>query len=58
MKMKLFMVILTAVCLLSYLYSWYKGDSVPAWQAAIWVAFAFVTELEEYLEQKEIADWN
>jgi hypothetical protein len=57
MKMKLFYVVLTGFCLLSYLDSWYAGIMIPAWQAAIWVGAVFIDELNGYLEAKESADW-
>ena len=49
MKLKLLMVIVVGVTLLSYLYSWYMGELVPAWQAAVWTLSSFIYVLDEYL---------
>ena len=43
------MVIVTGLVFLSYMYGWYIGESVPAWQAAIWVFACFINDLDEYL---------
>jgi hypothetical protein len=49
MKFKLFMIVVIGLTFLSYMYSWYVGELVPAWQAAIWVAATFIHELDDYL---------
>jgi hypothetical protein len=50
--MKLFFVIITAICCALYGYQWYLGQMVPAWAALIWCASVFLHELRDYLENK------
>jgi hypothetical protein len=49
MKFKLFMVILLAITFITYVYSWYNDEMVPAWQAAIWSFYCFTYALEDYV---------
>jgi len=58
MKWKLFYTIVAAISTLAFLGQWYADVPVPAWQAAIWAAYAFITELNEYLEMKRNNDWS
>lgn len=54
MKMKIFVMVIVAFTLLCYLYDWYVGQSVPAWQAAIWTFLVLVQEFAEYLDEKPL----
>lgn len=54
MKTKLFIIVAVALSLLSYLYGWYMGESVPAWQAAVWTSLVLVQEIAEYLDEKPL----
>ena len=54
MNMKKFMIVIIALSMLSYLYDWYLGQSVPAWQAAIWTFLVLVQEFAEYLDEKPL----
>lgn len=58
MKLKLFYVVAVALALASYFYAWYNGLSVPAWQAAIWCAYVFFNEFNEYLDMKTKSIWS
>jgi hypothetical protein len=49
MNLNLFKAFLTGFVTLSYLLSWYQGEMVPAWQAAIWALIVFLDDLKEYL---------
>lgn len=47
-------VLLTGFCVIAYAFQWYEGVMVPAWHALIWVALAFINDLDEYLYKKGI----
>ena len=49
MNLNLFKAILTGLATLCYLFLWYQGEMIPAWQAAIWVFIVFLDDLKEYL---------
>ena len=49
MKLKLLLVITVGIAVLSYLYSWYVGELVPAWQAVVWSFSCFIYALDEYV---------
>lgn len=49
MKLKLFSVIIIGLAVLSYFYSWYVGELVPAWQAVVWSFSCFTYALDEYV---------
>lgn len=48
---KLFMVILSGFCVLSFAFLWYKDIQVAAWEPLIWCSIVFFTDLIDYLEQ-------
>jgi hypothetical protein len=50
--MKLFYVLITALCCAIYGYSWYLGELIPAWMALIWCFSTFMHELHNYLETR------
>jgi hypothetical protein len=52
MNWPFFKMALTAFVLVSYLVLWYLDEMIPAWQAAIWVAMAYLGDLGEYLDYR------
>ena len=50
--MKLTYVILSGLVGILYGYLWYLGESVPAWNALIWVIIVFFQDLSNYLDEK------
>ena len=44
-----FRVLLTGFCIIVYALQWYEGITLPAWHALIWVALAFVNDLDQYI---------
>jgi hypothetical protein len=49
--MKLVYVILSALVSVIYGYLWYMGESIPAWNALIWVLMVFFQDLTNYLDE-------
>jgi tellurite resistance protein len=52
MNLNLFKAVLTAFVTVSYLFAWYQGEMIPAWQAAIWPFIVFIDDLKEYLNNR------
>lgn len=50
--MKLTYMILSGLVSVLYGYLWYLGESVPAWNALIWVIIVFSNDLTNYLDEK------
>lgn len=50
--MKLTYMILSGLVCVLYGYLWYLGESVPAWNALIWVIIVFSNDLTNYLDEK------
>jgi hypothetical protein len=50
--MRGFLVTLSALCCLMYVYMWYKGIQVPAWSALIWCGNVFLSDLENWFQHK------
>lgn len=52
MKLKLVGIFIIAFVCVSYAIQWYRGESVPAWQALIWAFIVMMNDVIEYLESK------
>ena len=50
MNWKLFNVLITAFAAISFMYLWYAGEQVSAWQPLLWCVLCFFHELEKYLD--------
>lgn len=50
--MKLTYMILSGLVSVLYGYLWYLGESVPAWNALIWVLLVFSNDVTNYLDEK------
>lgn len=49
MNYSLFKLFLSSSVFGCFMISWYQGEMIPAWQAAIWVLLAAINDLKEYL---------
>lgn len=50
--MRGFLVTLSALCCALYCYMWYRDIQVQAWQALIWCASVFFSDLEKWLDYR------
>ena len=49
MNWKLFNLVFTAMIACCFMYLWYEGEKVSAWQPLMWVLLCFFYELDIYL---------
>lgn len=49
MNFSLFKLLLSSFVFVCFMISWYQGELIPAWQAAIWVLAVLLDDLYEYL---------